>query len=164
MTEINLDNYGIGKDLKTKTGSYVAIDVSVVPMQLHMVSDMATGGKRKRRLGMTLSANILTELNEEQEPLIMARGQQHLFIDADNLDDLKERAHAEIDAIFKYTKDVIDGKVPRPGMESDTKEAPRTLQDAVDEVNDLEKRREEEDLEEQRDTRSSDTAPTVSSN
>lgn len=150
-TEVNLDNYGIDDDLKKRTGSYVAVDVTVVPMQLHQVADMKTGGSRKRHLGMTLSANILTELNDEQEPLIMAKGQQHLFIDADNLADLKERAHAEIEAIFKYTQDVIDGKVPRPGMESDTEKAPRTLAEAIT----------EDDDEEQRDTRSSEATPTV---
>lgn len=150
--EVNLDNYGIDEDLKKRTGSYVAVDVSVVPMQLHLVADIESGGKRKRRLGMTLSANILTDLNEEQEPLIMARGQSHLFIDADNLSDLKERAHAEIEAIFKYTQDVIDGKVPRPGMESDTENAPRTLADAIGEVDDSEK---------QRDVRSSEATPPV---
>ncbi len=151
MTEVNLDNYGINDTLKKKTGSYVAIDVTVVPMELHRVADMKTGGNRKRRLGMTLSANILTELDAEQEPLIMAKGQQHLFIDADNLADLKERAHAEIEAIFKYTQDVIDGKVPRPGMESDTPSAPRKLEDAIKAEGD----------EEQRDVRSSEATSTV---
>lgn len=162
MTEVNLDNYGIDKDLKKKTGSYVAVDVTLVPMELHQIADIKSGGTRKRRLGMVLSANILTELDKEPDPLVMARGQSHLFIDADNLPDLKERAHAEIEAIFKYTQDVIDGKAPRPGMESDTESAPRTMQDAIDEVQAVDAKREAEARdEEQRDVRSSETTPPV---
>lgn len=150
--ELDITDYGINEEIKKKTGSYIAIDVTVVPMELHKVVDFQTGGKRSRRLGMSLSANIITDLTKEPEPVIMGRGQEHLFIDADTLDDLKERAHAELDAIFLYTKDVISGKAPKPGVRN-------VLEDSDDTD-----AKEGQDLEDERDRRSAEaTAPVPNS-
>ena len=99
--------YEIDPEIKKKTGAYPIIDVKMVPVNLHTTTDILKGGQRKRKFGMVMSIAIVPGLDQEQDPLLLAPEMPTMFFDADSIEDLQERAEAELKGMIEATKDQL---------------------------------------------------------
>jgi len=107
----NIENvptkYDIPADLKKITSSYPLVDSKIVPVQLTTVPDLLSGGKRKRKFGLALSIAVVPDLDKEEDPLMLGSQLPTMFFDADTLDDLLERAQAEMEAVINAAREQL---------------------------------------------------------
>lgn len=104
------NKYQIPEELQKKTSSYPLVDSKIVPVQLNTVPDLLTGGVRKRKFGLALSIAVVPDLDQEEDPLMLGATLPTMFFDADSIEDLLERAKAEIDAVIKSAKDQLQNE------------------------------------------------------
>lgn len=97
------------KKLLDQTDSYPMADVSLVVVPTRQVPDIATGGKRKRRFGFVISGGGVPNMDETEDPLTLNTSMPKILLDGDNLDILRERAHAELDTMFNVFEDIMNG-------------------------------------------------------
>ncbi len=116
MTDEVFD-YSISPEIDAKTNSYMMVDTKFVATPLNKVADIATGGSRNRRFGLVLSIAVVPELDKQEDPIMVSQTMPTIFLDADTLEDLKDRVHEEIDIIIRHTDDVISGRIVPPTAE-----------------------------------------------
>jgi hypothetical protein len=106
--QIDVSKYDVPEELKSKTSAYPVVDVKVAPVPLKTVPDIATGGERVRRFGLVMSVAAIPDLSSMQQPLMLDASIGTMMFDADSLDELQERAIAEIKSIIAMTKDQLE--------------------------------------------------------
>ena len=75
------------------------------------VPDMSTGGERRRRYAIVLSFGGIPNFQEIQEPITINADMPKKLIDGDSIEDLRRRAHAELDASINIFRDTTDGTI-----------------------------------------------------
>jgi hypothetical protein len=100
--------YEIPEEIRAKTNGYPVVDAKIVPVQIDQVPDLADGGERKRKFGMVLSVAIVPDLNAQLEPIMLDARIPTMFFDGDSLEDLVERAHAELESVMFSTYKQLD--------------------------------------------------------
>mgnify|MGYP000944929008 CR=1 FL=1 len=92
-----------------KTEVYSVIPINLCATQEFVtVPDIATGGKRKRRFGLVLSMSAVPNLDKQAEPLMFPANLATVFLDADSIEDLRERAIYEIDMMIDHLKNAVE--------------------------------------------------------
>lgn len=114
-----------GKDpILDRTMAYPVIDVKICPTNnFAKVADIATGGKRKRRYAMTLAMSGIPDFANQPEPMIFPPKMDTVILDADSIEDLRERAIKEIDIMVDKIAEAAEhikktGKLPEDSDES----------------------------------------------
>jgi hypothetical protein len=94
--------------LLKKTNAYPALGVLVCPAKLSKVADIATGGMRSRKYAIVMSLSGIPNLSEQPEPIMIKNDLQTIIIDADNVEDLRDRCYSEIDGIIDQMLEVLE--------------------------------------------------------
>lgn len=81
--------------------NHETIEVITVPQGLKSLPDIATGGKRNPRWGVSLSFSVMPELNKAPTGPIMIPQTQSQFFAADSLEQIKDRVIFEIEKAVK---------------------------------------------------------------
>lgn len=84
--------------------SYDTVEVITIPRGVKSLPDIATGGKRNPRWGISLSFAVMPELDAIPHGPLMLPQSPSQFFTADNLDELKERIIFEIEKGIKVAK------------------------------------------------------------
>lgn len=101
----NQFEYSVAEELKEKTQAYPVVDTKIVPVDFVKVPDIRNGGERNRKYAMYLSVCIIPD---PQDGMVIPDEMPALLYDGDSLNDLLERAHAELDVIFEAAEDKIN--------------------------------------------------------
>lgn len=89
-------------DLESKSELYDIHDIYCALGKMKHVTDFTTGGKRNRRWGMVLSFAVVPKYDETPAtdfPTLLPKAPAK-FLAADSIEDLRARAHAELDMAF----------------------------------------------------------------
>lgn len=97
--------------LLNKTQDYPLINAEICPFPMKRVPDMSTGGDRRRRYAIVLSLGGIPNFQEIQEPVTINADMPKKLIDSDSIEDLRKRAHAELDAMINIFRDTTDGTI-----------------------------------------------------
>jgi hypothetical protein len=109
---IDMDKYVASESIRKVTEAYPMFDAAIMPTGLKEVPDIASGGQRSRKYGMVLSIAFVPALDQQPQPLTIPKNQlPTLFIDADNLEDLKERCNQEVENMLKMAEDFMSGEL-----------------------------------------------------
>jgi hypothetical protein len=81
--------------------NHETMEVITVPQGLKSLPDIATGGKRNPRWGVTLSFSVMPELNKAPTGPIMIPQTQSQFFASDSLEQIKDRVIFEIEKAIK---------------------------------------------------------------
>ena len=112
---LNMKTYGPSEEIAKKTQAYAMFDVKIAATDsFAKVPDILKGGDRKRKFGMVMSMACIPNLHEQEEPLIVGADMPTILVDADTIEDLEERAVAEIKGMTKILQDTLDGKIVPP--------------------------------------------------
>ena len=104
-------------ELLGKTSSYPITDASIVLSPTETVQDFTTGGQRKRRYALVLSMAGLPTFEKMEDPIVLQSNLPKVLIDGDDIEILRARAHAELDAMFNVFEDTASGSLSMEGME-----------------------------------------------
>ena len=119
------------KAILDRTSTYHIVPANIVPTSTTKVPDIINGGERGRRLGCFLSVAIIRDLNEHNDPIVLQSEFPQFLVDADSVEDLKQRVFEELQAVFDNAADVISGKV---SIEDLQKEAEKLQEDLVEQA------------------------------
>lgn len=128
MTEQKNENTDRAQSKDDRTGVYPVMSASVLPVMIKKVPDIATGGTRNRRFAAYISAAIIRDLTEHQDPIILQGDLPQLLVDGDSLQDVKERVFEELEAVFKNAQDLVDGKITMEDLEKQATEQAEELE------------------------------------
>ena len=103
------------QELLAQTHAYPISDASIVVTPTKEVPDIATGGKRKRRYGLVLAVAGIPGFEHMEDPVLLNAGLPKVLLDGDSMEILRERAHAELDAMFNLFEDTVNGTVDIEG-------------------------------------------------
>ena len=106
------------------TSSYPLRDMSIVTTPTENVHDFKSGGQRKRRFAIILSMAGLPGFDKMEDPIVLQSQIPKVLIDGDAVDILRERAHAELDAMFNVFEDNVNGVFDK--MREEEKENAKT--------------------------------------
>jgi hypothetical protein len=95
----------------SKTQDYPLVTAEVCPMPMKRVSDISTGGERHRRYAIVLSMGGIPNFQEIQEPITINADMPKKLIDGDSIEDIRARAHAELDCMINIFRDTTDGTI-----------------------------------------------------
>ena len=97
--------------LLNKTQDYPLVNAEICPFPMKRVPDMSTGGDRRRRFAIVLSLGGIPNFQEIQEPITINADMPKKLIDGDDIEDIRRRAHAELDAMINIFRDTTDGTI-----------------------------------------------------
>lgn len=125
----------MNSEISKKTGVYPMIDVKICASRdVAKVPDLLTGGMRKRKYGMVLSMSGFPNFSQVQEPIMTPIDMPSILVDADSLDDLRERAILEVEGMIEQLRDALDQikaeKANATRTQEDPGEAASTLRKA----------------------------------
>ena len=96
-------------DAAKGTGTYlISTNLGFIGQELEKVPDLVEGGKITRRFGAWLGMHIVPNLDKATQlngPVILP-APPAVFIDADDLEQLKARLYYEIDVMIQTVKEV----------------------------------------------------------
>lgn len=95
----------------SKTQDYPLVTAEVCPLPMKRVSDISTGGERHRRFAIVLSMGGIPNFQEIQEPITVNADMPKKLIDGDSIEDIRARAHAELDCMINIFRDTTDGTI-----------------------------------------------------
>jgi len=119
------------KELNQVTSVYPVIPASVVPVPTKKVADLANGGMRNRKYAAYVSAAIIRDLVDHQDPVIIQGDLPKILIDGDTLQEVKERMFEELSAVFQNAQDLVDGKITMEDLDRQATEQAKIYEDAV---------------------------------
>jgi hypothetical protein len=115
---VDMSTYGPSEELAKRTQAYAMVDVKVVATDKYVkVPDIEKGGDRKRRYGIVMSMAAIPNLKDQLEPVMVTQDMPMIMIDADNFEDLEERAIAEVRGMIRILEDTLSGKIVPPTAE-----------------------------------------------
>ncbi len=97
--------------LLEKTQEYPLVTAEVCPLPMKRVADISTGGERHRRFAIVLSLGGIPNFEEIQEPITINSDMPKKLIDGDSIEDIRKRAHAELDCMINIFRDTSDGTI-----------------------------------------------------
>jgi len=89
------------KHLADNTDKYPMITMDLCPVPLKQLPDLMGGSDRYRRFGASFSLGILPNLDKQQGPIVINPDLPKFLVDADTLNMLEKRLHAEISIMFR---------------------------------------------------------------
>lgn len=97
--------------LLEKTQEYPLVTAEICPLPMKRVADISTGGERHRRFAIVLSLGGIPNFEEIQEPITINSDMPKKLIDGDSIEDIRKRAHAELDCMINIFRDTSDGTI-----------------------------------------------------
>jgi len=104
-------------DINNRTDIYPMVPATVAPALLKKLPDLETGGLRNRRVGCYLSVAVIRGLESHRDPLILQGDMPMILVDADTLEDLRERAIDEINVVFENARKLETGELTMEDLE-----------------------------------------------